>query len=484
MHRQGLFASALLAAAALVAPRAGAADDLSTERCRLVSGDLPAAFARCGVLSVPEDPDAPDGPTVDLFVARVAALTATPRPDPLLVITGGPGESTVDFYLQLRGAFEPVRRDRDVILVDQRGTGRSADGFRCSVPDDLALDTAGPEALEAFIPRCLEQLEHDARTYTTSVAVRDLERVREALGIERWNVYGVSYGTRVAQHYLRRFPERTRAVVLDGVVPPALALGPDVAREAQDALDSIFARCAADEGCGSRFTDLPTEFAALSKRLETEPVETGKNPDGTSSAKFGATELKALVRFMSYNGATVALLPVLLHEAYAGNYEPLASQTRTVLRGLPEALSFSMSNSVLCTEDVPFIVAGASDNLAGTYLGTSTVDALDRICSLWPAGKIDDDFKKPVTSDHPVLLLSGGNDPITPPEYAETVAATLANSVHLVGQGQGHGMMPIGCVPRIVRAFLEDADPQALDSECLAVEPPTPFFLSLFGPGP
>jgi pimeloyl-ACP methyl ester carboxylesterase len=489
MHAHATLCLALAAAAALGFPRLGLTDGLSAERCRLTTEQLPAAFARCGVLTVPENPAVPDGATVELFVARVAALTSTPKADPLLLIAGGPGQSTVDFYLQLRGAFEPVRRERDLILVDQRGTGRSSAGFACSVPDDLALDTAPPEELQSFLERCVAELEHDPKLYTTTVAVADLERVREALGIEQWNVYGISYGTRVAQHYLRRFPEHTRAVVLDGVVPPALALGPDVGREAQRALDRIFARCEADEGCAMRFADLPAEFGMLLARLEESPVgkaaPAGADASPPSAGAFGAQELRALVRFMSYNGATVALLPVLLHEAYGGNYDPLVRQAGTLLRGLPESLSFAMSNSVLCTEDLPFIVPDAADALGEeTYLGTTIVDSLKLICSRWPAGEIDADFKTPVESDRPVLLLSGSNDPITPPEYAEAVAATLPNSVHLVGQGQGHGLMAVGCVPRLVAKFLDDPTPGSLVADCLAAERPTPFFLTLFGPAP
>src|SRR5882672_4192056 len=367
------------AAAAVAAPLPGVAQSptLPERPCRLESEQLAAASARCSTLEVPEDPAAPDGAKVEIFVARIAAQSATPRPDPLLLIAGGPGQGTVDMYLQLRGAFEPVRRERDLILVDQRGTGRSAGGFGCSVPDDLALDTAGPERLQSFIAACLGELEHDPRLYTTSVAVQDLERVRAALGIEQWNLYGVSYGTRVAQHYLRRFPERARAVVLDGVVPPELALGPDIARDAQAALDRIFARCAADAGCETRFANVSTEFHELLARLAAAPAPdpAGAQPGKSGGATLGPAELRALVRFMSYNAATVALLPVLLHEAYAGNAAPLARQAGTLLRGLPASLSFPMSNSVVCTEDVPFVRDGEREGLGETYLGTTIVDA-------------------------------------------------------------------------------------------------------------
>jgi pimeloyl-ACP methyl ester carboxylesterase len=495
LHRFSLalalaLALALGAAAALLPPGAAAAADLALERCRLTADMLPAAFARCGKLAVPEDPSAAGGRTIDLFVARVPSLSSTPRPDPLVLIAGGPGESTIDMYLQLRGAFEPARRERDVILVDQRGTGRSAAGFDCGVPDDLSLDTAGDARLANYIDQCLRALEHDPRFYTTSVAVQDLDRVRAALGIAQWNLYGVSYGTRVAQHYLRRFPEHARSVVLDGVVPPELALGPDIAREAQHALDGIFARCAADDGCHARFPDLPAEFRELLARLDKEPVTTA-SPYATDAGggaagdpgKFAAPQLRALVRLLSYSSATVALLPTLLHEAHAGNYAPLANQTSTTLRRLPESLSFPMSNAVICTEDAPFAAAGSRDGLDKTYLGTTIVDALDEICGRWPAGAIDADLKMPLVSDRPVLLLSGSNDPITPPEYAARAAATLAHATQLVGRDQGHGQIAVGCVPRLLRTFLERPE-QPLDPACLALEPPTPFFLSLLGPAP
>jgi pimeloyl-ACP methyl ester carboxylesterase len=448
------------------------------ERCRLSADPLPAAYARCGKLEVPLDPAAPNGESIEIFVARVAALSAEPRSDPLLLIAGGPGQSTVDFYLQLRGAFEQARRERDVILVDQRGTGRSAEGFACEAPDDLSLDTADSEVLARVIDACIADLTHDPRFYTTSVAVRDLDAVRTALGVETWNVYGVSYGTRVAQHYLRQYPEHVRSVVLDGVVPPPLALGPDVAREAQRALEQIFARCADDLRCGARFAALPQLFAEVLSRLDAGAA------DETDPPPISALELRTLVRFMSYSAATVALLPVLISEAHAGNYAPLEGQARTLLRELPESLSFPMSNSVTCTEDLPYADA-ATDDLASTYLGTAIMDALKQICARWPVGTIDASFKTPVVSDTPVLLLSGEYDPITPPGYAERVKAEgLGNSAHLIGRGQGHGLVGVGCVPRVLRAFLEDPTPANVDASCLKLEPPTPFFLTLLGPAP
>jgi pimeloyl-ACP methyl ester carboxylesterase len=266
--------------------------------------------------------------------------------------------------------------------------------------------------------------------------------------------------------------------VLDGVVPPELALGPDVAREAQRALTQIFGRCAADVGCGTRFAELPAHFRELLARLDAPARDPAPLP-------LSSLELRALVRFMSYNAATVALLPLLLTEAYDGNYAPLGSHAKTTLRDLPESLSFPMSNSVTCTEDVPFIEPAATKGLPDTYLGTTIVDALKLICARWPVGARDDDFKRPVVSDKPVLLLSGESDPITPPTYAEwVVTGGLNNAKQLVGRNQGHGLVAVGCVPRVLRAFLERPVPAELDASCLEAEPATPFFLSPLGPAP
>ena len=489
MQRLKTLGLAIGAAAALVIPRLVPAQGttLVESPCRLSSASLPAAFGRCGELLVPEDPARPDGAQVKLFVARIASLSANPRPDPLLIITGGPGQSTVDFYLEARGAFEATRRERELILVDQRGTGRSAEGFGCNVPDDLALETAGAPALEMFLDKCIGELRHDPRYYTTSVAVRDLDRVRAALGVEQWNVYGISYGTRVAQHYLRRFPERVRAIVLDGVVPPDLALGPDVALEAQRALDRIFQRCEEDARCAARFPGLPGEFRGVLTQLAAQPVEMPEPGAKAAGApeRFTDMHLRALVRFLSYNQATVALIPLLIDQAHTGNFEALFGQARTTLKGLPESLSFPMSNSVLCTEDAPFFKDDAGDGLDATYLGRKLVDATRVICSRWPAGTIDSDFKAMVSAPTPALLLSGSNDPITPPAYAEhVIQAGLRNSLHLVGRDQGHGLLLVGCTPRLLREFLEKPAPQALDAGCLEVEPPVPFFLSPLGPAP
>ena len=496
MNSARLHFRSVLAALLLAAPTFELSA-LELEECRLAAEGLPAVFAECGLFEVPEDPLDPASAPLPLFVARVSATTATPRPDPLVLINGGPGGSTIDLFLQTRAAFMPVLLDRDIILLDQRGTGRSLAGLTCETPTDFELETAAPEQLRDAVETCIAEFPRDAALFTTSVAVRDLEALRETLGYAMWNIYGISYGTRVAQHYLRRYPGSVRTVTLDGVVPAGLVLGPGIARDAQTALDALFARCAASAGCSGAFGDIRTKFATLLERFRDDSIEVMINDPASGEPKFvdlGRMQLQSVVRLMSYADTTAALLPLVINEAFAGNYAPLASQADLVIRSVSESIGFAMHNSVVCTEDVPFFPESAAAGGNGPaepgsteapYLGTSIVDSLETICELWPTGLRDSDFGDPIVSDTPVLLLSGENDPVTPPAYAErAIAGGLGNAMHIVGPGKGHGLAAIGCVPRLLRDFLTSADPAGLDASCVDGEGPMPFFLSFQGPAP
>jgi len=461
---------------------------LEESGCRLMLESVPSAYAQCSRLLVAENPDEPEGRTLELYVARVPAQSGTPKADPLVLIAGGPGQSAIDFYLQLRQAFEPVRRNRDILLLDQRGTGRSAEGLECPVPDEIDFQTAAVEIVNELVTSCLSGLERDPRFYTTSIAVSDLEQLRQELGIEEWNLYGVSYGTRVAQHYLRRYPERTRTIILDGVVPPTLILGPDIAAAAQEAFDGIVARCQADSKCNERFGDIAAKFREARARIaETAPVVTQANGETGERDEVIVREdhLLGLTRLMSYSATTAALLPQIIETAYSGQYEALLSQAEIFIGGVEQSVSFAMANSVACSEDIAFVEDRDAPFGDGTYLGSTVMDAMLVICDRWPTGPMDADFKEPVVSDRPVLLLSGSDDPATPARYADRVIREgLRNSVHLIAQNQGHGLAAVGCVPELMERFIEAGSTEDVDAACLDRARPAPFFLSLAGPAP
>ena len=480
-HRPYCLLLALLPLAATAAP-------LELEDCRISAGPGFAGIkARCGTLARPLNPDAPDAGFIELHVAVVPALDLAPAPDPVVPLAGGPGQGAVQFYSAYAGAFEPLRRQRDILLVDQRGTGASA-RMDCPIDDDIVEGEYSIELTIEYTKGCLESLPHDPRWFTTSVAVRDLEAVREALGYASLNLYGVSYGTRVAQHYARRYPATTRTVTLDGVVPPQIALGPEIATESQRAVESIFSRCADDPACAEHFPGIADDFRALTARLRESPVLVDvphPNTGRLETLSFGSAEFAGAVRLLAYRPETIALLPLLVHEAAVGNFVPLAAQYRMTSLAMADALALGMHNAIMCTEDAPYYDAAIDrDGIAATYMGLFQLNALEAICSVWPAGPIDPGFRSPLEGDTPVLLLSGDADPITPPRYAELAAVHLDDAALLVGRHQGHGQIAVGCTSRLVAAFVDAASAADLDAGCLERSFVMPFFIDFSGPAP
>jgi len=475
--------------AALLAASATNAQSLELEDCRINAGPGSTSIkARCGSLVRPLDPSGEEPGEIELRVAVVPALNLTPEPDPLVPIAGGPGQGSVQFYTSYSWAFEDVRRNRDILLIDQRGTGESAT-LDCEFDDDLVEGDYSVELTVEYTGRCLEQLPHDPRFFTTSVAVTDIEAVREALNYPSLNLYGVSYGTRVAQHFARRYPDSTRTVVIDGVVPPQISLGPEIATESQNAVEKILARCAEDEDCDERFPDLADDFSRLVRDLREVDVEISVPHPSTGRPEeilFSKAEFSAAIRLLAYHPNTMALIPLLIDEAGKGNLVPLGSQYLMTSIAMMDALSLGMHNAVMCTEDVPFYDKSTIDydGIEASYMGMFQLDALDAICSIWPAGPIDDGFKEPLASNLPVLLLSGDADPITPPRYAELAAVDLENATLLIGKDQGHGQIGVGCTSGLVADFIESADPAAIDASCLERSFVMPFFLDFSGPKP
>ncbi|MGB5246339.1 MAG: alpha/beta hydrolase [Woeseia sp.] len=484
-----LFALIAVSGLLLGSPSIAADEGIDLRDCRIYAGPgYPGIKARCGILLRPLNPADPSSPNIDLHVAIVPALTLQPETDAFVPIAGGPGQSTIEFYAAQAGAFEKIRRKRDIVLIDQRGTGDSSP-LSCDIEDAATGNDMSDAEIRAVTEECLSALPQDPRYFTTSVAVQDLEALRKELGYTQFNLYGVSYGSRVAQHFARRYPDATRTLILDGVVPPQLALGPEIALEAQRALQTVFARCAENAACDQRFPNLAQRFSALKEQLQAQPV-TVDVPDPTSgkpdTLEFGSTELAGALRLLSYNPMTIALMPLLISEAADGNFLPLAAQHLMSSNAMEEALSIGMHNAVVCTEDAPFYRESElpREALAQTYIGAILLESMQTMCGVWPAGMIDAEFKEPLTTDLPVLLLSGAEDPITPPAYAERAMVNMRNAKHLIGRNQGHGLAPTGCVPNIMADFVSAASVAALDSECMERLFAMPFFLDFSGPAP
>ena len=484
-----LVSLAIAAALVALAPDAEAARKLGSltfEPCSLSPARLPVTVdAQCTTLEVPENRADPGGRKIKLYIAWVPNDSAGVAPDPVFMLAGGPGQSATENYPLMHNAFAQVRRKRHVILVDQRGTGRSNPLVCRNARGEAAFAGEDPDSTEQarqFAVDCLAKLNADARHYGTTAAVADLEAVREAIGAPTINLVGISYGTRVAQAYLRRYPDRTRAVVLDSVVPNELVLGSEHAKNLEDALDLQFAQCEKNEKCAKKFGSPRQHLDSLLAMVRANPVPV-RYRDPLSNElredRFDLATLAGVVRLFAYAPNTASLLPLSLKEAADGRPETLLAQARMISSVVGETINHGMQLSVICSEDAPLLTVDPS--LASTTLGNALTEILQAECAVWPRGEVPADFHAPTKSDKPVLLMSGEFDPVTPPRYGEAVLKGLPNGRHLVLRGQGHNVLGQSCVPKLVGQFIESADAKKLDASCLDSLTYTPPFTGWYG---
>lgn len=442
-----------------------------------------AAF--CAPFEVPENWDAPDGRRIALRLALIASEEAADD-DFIVLLAGGPGQSAVDGWPQVEGAFAPASRRRHVLLLDQRGTGGSH-ALNCAAEDENEERGFDLDVVRERTRACLADVSKNAdpRYYTTTMAVRDLEALREALGGPRFDLVGVSYGTRVAQQYLMRHADGVRSIVLDSPAPNSLALGAEFARNLDDALKKQFAVCAADAACAKAFGDPYASLLRLRDQLRAEPKQVSfKDPATFASAtrRLDGAGLAGVVRMFAYMPETAALIPLAVREAARGDYAPLMGQMKIVADGVGELAGSGMQISVICSEDADRF--GSADAEAGTLMGTSIVDAMRAQCEIWPRGTRPADFNQPASGDTPVLVLSGEFDPVTPPRYGEEIVRHLGNARQIVAKGQGHNVIGRGCLPKLVGRFMDTLAPRDLDAACVDALGPTPAFIDYSGAAP
>lgn len=473
-------AAALLLGASIAAAGTGSAVALTLEPCRLPGV---AHEARCGVVARPLDPARPDGASVDVHVAVLPALARAKRPDPVVFFAGGPGQSAIDLAGHVERLLGRLRQRRDIVLIDQRGTGRSA-ALAC---DDDALDPAAAdpatqvgrllECRDALTQRAPLRSADDLRHFTTPIAAADVDAVRRALGAPAVNLVGVSYGTRLALEVLRQAPRTVRRAVLDGVAPSDMALPRSFSTDAQAALDALLAWCADDAGCRERHPQLPTQWRALLERLPLDVVRPHPVSGRDETVTLTRPMLLGLVRLALYSPVLASALPWAIAEAAEGRWTPLVGLGSAVTAGASmPPLAVGLHFSVVCAEDVPRM--GQSIDEAGADFGDSLGDLYRRVCDAWPRGDVPPAFYTLPPSPAPVLLLSGGLDPVTPPRHGERVRAALGPSArHVVVGHAGHGVLAIGCVRDAVFRFVDaddDARALAVDADCARGVPRPP----------
>jgi pimeloyl-ACP methyl ester carboxylesterase len=478
-----LAAAALFPAIAIAkpAPKPAAHPSRAVLKPCKVPGEKGKVDARCGLYEVWENRAAKSGRKIRLKVVLLPARSSTPKPDPVFIFGGGPGEAIA----AEAGYFadHPLRRDRDLLFVDQRGTGE---------PDKLACELGGhQEDLQSYlgemfpvaaVRECRERLEktHDLTLYTTDMAIDDFDDARAWLGYGKINLWGGSYGTRAAQVLLRRHPRSVRSVVLDGAVPMDETLPITHAAAGQRSLDLLTEWCEKDAACHGRFPEFRQEFQAVMDRLRREPATVEVKHPRTGKpvqVKVAWNVVADGVRWALYSPGSSAWLPLMIHQAATGDFATLAQASVNSRLGAIDGITMGLFFSVTCAEDIPFIdPAQVPARTANTFLGDYRVAQQTAACGVWPRARIEPSHREPVASDLPVLVINGERDPVTPPDFGPRVTRAMTRAIRVVIPWGSHGGSE-PCRDKIQADFIEKGSGEGLDLSCVKRIERVPFVL-------
>lgn len=437
---------------------------------------------KCGKLQVLEDYNKVNGDKITINFVVLPAIDNSDDKTPLMFLAGGPGQAAAELASGLTNVFYEVRKTRDLILVDQRGTGASHP-LQCSDAAEQNVYALTPEDFSVQdIKDCLINLTGDLSQYNSENAIRDFDAVRLALGHQQINIYGGSYGTRAGLVYMRMFPESLRSVVLDSVGPIEVPIGL-FGQSSARSFNLLLTNCQNESSCQQAFPQLKQEFQTLLARLEKAPEQVNiAHPRLGTQTKFVISKAKLLgtIRSQLYSVATRSLVPLVIHQAYLGNYMPLAGLIAQTEGG--QGIYIGLLFNITCNEDYPRISTTDFERDANNDFGGNDSHFGFKIaCPLWPKYRPSDAFYKPVTVDIPTLILSGDLDPVTPPSNGEYSANSLPNNHHIVVKNAAHTVAMSTCASDLINEFLTTLKPKALDESCLADVPNESFMINLNG---
>jgi len=424
----------------------------------------PCGQFKCGKYEVFENRDARTGRKLQLNIVVAPALSEKPAADPVFFIAGGPGQPSTDLA-RIEARWQQLRVDRDLVYVDQRGTGGSH-RLQCKLHESDDIQSFFRELFPLDAVRaCRAELEKiaDLTMYTTPIAMDDLDEVRAAMGYERINLIGFSYGTWASLEYLRTHSDRVRSLALAGTATPRTQFPLHFAGGAQTAMWKLIDDCAHDESCRRAFPDLSSEFNSLLERLRKKPAEF-RLDEGAIRLSYDAFAER--LRLMLYDTASASRVPLSIHHAAQGNWIPFATAALARTRSAAENLAMGMYFSVTCSEAVPTITdADIERETAGTFVGSFRTRVHQRACGEWPRASVPVDYYRPVESDVPVLMLAGELDPATPPEFAEEAAKSLRNGRVVRIKNVAHGYTS-ECAVTTMTEFIVRGSAAGLETGC------------------
>lgn len=432
----------------------------------------------CGFVTVPENPNKPDGKQIQVHYVVLPAVKNVNHEEALLAIAGGPGQSAIDNAAGFDAMLSKVRQQRDILLIDQRGTGRS-NLLTCDegAQSPLSFDDDNADTL-AETQKCLAKIDADVTQYGSLNAIKDFEAVRQHLGYKKLHVYGISYGTRMAQLYMRLYPAHLATVTLDGIVPmqqSVLEIGASIDR----GFDLLFKDCQETTACHAQFPELKAEFDQVAASLAKAPVmENVYDPVTGEKTMLTMTRGKfyGSIRMALYQANVRALVPHAIHQAAKHNFQPILGLYSLTINNA--GMAMGMHASVVCGEDMHRITPAMREQAQHSFMGKTMLEGLEATCEVWKVPAVDDSFSEPISSDIPTLLLSGEIDPATPPSWGELAMEKLTNAKHFVAPYATHGVAYQSCANNLIADLVRSGSVKDLDGECLKKDVRRSFYLN------
>ncbi|MDT3335363.1 alpha/beta hydrolase [Shewanella sp. SP1S1-7] len=432
----------------------------------------------CGFVTVPENPNKPDGKQIQVHYVVLPAVKNVNHEEALLAIAGGPGQSAIDNAAGFDAMLSKVRQQRDILLIDQRGTGRS-NLLTCDegAQSPLSFDDDNADTL-AETQKCLAKIDADVTQYGSLNAIKDFEAVRQHLGYKKLHVYGISYGTRMAQLYMRLYPAHLATVTLDGIVPmqqSVLEIGASIDR----GFDLLFKDCQETAACHAQFPELKAEFDQVAASLAKAPVmENVYDPVTGEKTMLTMTRGKfyGSIRMALYQANVRALVPHAIHQAAKHNFQPILGLYSLTIDNA--GMAMGMHASVVCGEDMHRITPAMREQAQHSFMGKTMLEGLEATCEVWKVPAVDDSFSEPISSDIPTLLLSGEIDPATPPSWGELAMEKLTNAKHFVAPYATHGVAYQSCANNLIADLVRSGSVKDLDGECLKKDVRRSFYLN------